>query len=110
MLACSAVLVLLRVVACYIPPEQYRHEQITSMQAAFSRFGSQGLEGTVLRQDLPNFLQFVVASMNSRVLPNDQVLSRSVDLTKQLMAQLPADVSLLPRALTKPQGCEWRLL
>lgn len=91
MIACCE----LRLATGYIPPEQFRHEQITSMQSAFSRFSAQGLEGAIAKHDLPDFLQFVVGSMNSRVLPEEQALSRGADLSAQLMAQLPSDVSPL---------------
>jgi hypothetical protein len=91
-----ALAVALQLVASYIPPEQYRHEQISSLQSAFSRFGTQGLDGAIAKQDLPDFLRFVAASMNSPSLPQEQVQDRSAELSKQLMAQLPADVSRTP--------------
>ena len=93
----AASLVLLLV--AYIPPEQYRHEQITAMQSAFSRYGAQGLDGAIDKQDLQEFLRYVVGSMNSAAVPQDQVAARSADLSMQLLAQLPpevCDARLLP--------------
>ena len=85
MLLCAAAAILLR----YIPPQQYRHEQLTAMQAAFSRFGaSQG--GMLDKQDLPDFLLFVVKAMNSAAMPQDQVVARSSELAQKLVQQLPA--------------------
>lgn len=77
--------------AAYIPPEQYRHEQLTAMQAAFSRFGGHGDAPTesIAQQDIPDFLRYVVASMNSAALPEAQIISRSTELTQQLMPHLP---------------------
>lgn len=72
----------------YIPPEQHRHEQLTAMQAAFTRF-SGGPEGSVDRQDLPNFVRFVVKAMNSPGVPPEQVIARSTELTQKLMEVMP---------------------
>ena len=91
--------------AGYIPPETYRHEQLTAMQAAFSRFGAQGLQGTIAKEGLANFLRFVVSSMNSAAVPQEQVLERSSELTRQLMPHLPDAVRnrALPIALPVAQ-------
>ena len=59
--ACAALLL------SYVPPEAYRHEQLTAMQAAFSRFGAQGPSGALARRELPDFLRFVVGSMLSLI-------------------------------------------
>ena len=72
-----------------LPSEQYRHEQLSAMQAAFSRFGAAN-GGTLDRQELPDFLRFVVASMNSPAVPAEQVIARSTELTQQLMAHIPS--------------------
>ena len=60
------------------------------MAGAFSRFGGQGLAGSVDAQELPNFLRYVVSSMASPAAPQDQVVARSSELTEQLMRYLPA--------------------
>lgn len=73
-----------------LPPEQFRHEQLASMQAAFSRFGSQGPEGAIDKANLGDFLHFVVRSMNSAAVPREQIARRSAELTQKLMQQLPA--------------------
>jgi hypothetical protein len=78
----------------YMPPEQYRHEQLTAMQAAFSRFSGTDASGTLERQDLPDFLRFVVTAMNSAAMPKEQVIERSTELTSQLMKHLPDSSSL----------------
>ena len=62
---------------------------LSTMQAAFSRFNSQGLDGRIERAELPGFLRYVVASMNSPAAPQEQVVARSSELTKQLMQNLP---------------------
>ena len=49
MLACAALLL------SYVPPEAYRHEQLTAMQAAFSRFGAQGPSGALARRERSSF-------------------------------------------------------
>ena len=75
-------------VSSYVPPAEHRHEQLSAMRAAFSRFGA-AEGGGIDRQDLPDFLRFVVASMNSAAIPPEQVISRSTELTQQLMSHLP---------------------
>ena len=62
------------------------------MAGAFSRFGGQGLAGSVDAQELPDFLRYVVASMASPAAAQDQVAARSSELTEQLMQHLPAGV------------------
>jgi hypothetical protein len=64
-------------------------DQLSTMQAAFSRFRAQGLGGHIERAELPSFLQYVVASMNSPAAPQEQVTARSSELTQQLMQHLP---------------------
>merc|ERR1739848_729772 len=60
------------------------------MTAAFSRFNDgQGVSSVLERRDLPNFLRFVVTSMNSAALGQDEIIARSSDLTKRLMDHLP---------------------
>ena len=90
----KSVLVLLGVLCSratsLIPPEQYRHEQLTAMQAAFSRFGGAN-DGTLDRKDLPDFLRFVVAAMNSAAVPAEQVITRSTELTQKLISHLPPE-------------------
>ena len=88
----TAIMLLVARAAAYIPPEQHRHEQLTSMQAAFSRF-SGGPEGSVDRQDLPNFVRFVIEAMNSPGVPPDQVIARSTELAQKLMGELPAQAT-----------------
>ena len=75
-----------------VPPEQHRHSELQAMAGAFSRFGGQGVAGAVEKEELPNFLRYVVASMNSASVPQEQVIARSSELTKQLMSFLPAGV------------------
>lgn len=75
-----------------VPPEQHRHAELQAMAGAFSRFGGQGVAGAVEKEELPNFLRYVVASMNSAAMPQEQVVARSSELTKQLMSFLPAGV------------------
>lgn len=58
------------------------------MRSAFSRF-SAAEGGSIDRQDLPDFLRFVVSSMNSAAVPPEQVIARSTELTQQLMEHLP---------------------
>lgn len=94
LLLLSSALMLPPQAAAYTPPEQYRHEQLTAMQAAFSRFGGTEERGTLDRRDLPNFLRFVVTAMNSAALPKDQVIERSTELTSRLMQHLPDSPSL----------------
>ena len=80
--------------------EHLRHQEVTAMAGAFSRFGGQGLAGSVDAQELPNFLRYVVSSMASPAAPQDQVVARSSELTEQLMRYLPAGVCgrhLLPK-------------
>lgn len=79
-----------RVTNALIPAEQLRHEQLTATQAAFSRFSADGIGGTIDRQDLPNFLRYVVASMNTAMLPQQELSARSSELTQQLIDHLPA--------------------
>lgn len=73
---------------CHIPAEQHRHEQLTAMQAAFSRFNG-GISGTVDTQDLPNFLRYVVASMQPAAMDQQELISRSSELTTRLTDHLP---------------------
>ena len=80
----SASLLLL----AYLPPEQYRHEQLAAMRAAFSRFGAAD-DGALNREDLPDFLRFVITAMNSAATPPEQVVARSTELTQQLVSRLP---------------------
>ena len=80
--------------------EHHRHQEATAMAGAFSRFGGQGLAGSVGVQELPNFLRYVVSSMASPAAPQDQVVARSSELTKELMQHLPSGVCgrhLLPK-------------
>ena len=57
-----------------LPSEQYRHEQLSAMQAAFSRFGAAN-GGTLDRQELPDFLQNCMhRSMNSPAVPQSRSL------------------------------------
>ena len=88
-------LLLLAVGGCdgYVPPAQHRHEQLTAMEAAFSRFSTEGVSGSVDRQDLPNFLRNVIASMSSPGITQDELIARSTRLTTQLMEKLPAEKS-----------------
>ena len=72
--------------------EHLRHQEVTAMAGAFSRFGGQGLAGSVDAQELPNFLRYVVSSMASPAAPQDQVVARSSELTEQLMQHLPSGV------------------
>jgi len=78
--------------------EQHRHEQLTAMQAAFSRFGSQGAGGALARQDVPNFLRYVVSTMNSVELPQNEFIARSSELTRQLVEYLPPQATQLTLA------------
>ena len=80
----------LAMAGAYIPHEQQRHDQLSAMSAAFSRFGA-AEGGTLARRDLPDFLRFVVASMNSAAMPPDQVAQRSTELTQKLVAHLPSE-------------------
>ena len=82
-LACAALI--------YVPPEAYRHEQLTAMQAAFSRFGAQGPSGALARRELPDFLRFVVGAMNSAAVPREQVDAKAAELSERLLRQLPAE-------------------
>ena len=61
------------------------NNELGAMQAAFSRFNSQGVGGHIERAELPSFLRYVVTSMNSPAAPQEQVIARSSELTKQLM-------------------------
>mmetsp|Transcript_27747 Transcript_27747/g.67285 ORF Transcript_27747/g.67285 Transcript_27747/m.67285 type:complete len:191 (+) Transcript_27747:2-574(+) len=49
----------------YVPPEQHVHEQLVAMQSGFSRFGEQGLQGAISREELPRLLRFVFESTRS---------------------------------------------
>ena len=89
----GALLLLFCHATAYIPPEEYRHEQLSAMQAAFSRFSSGGPEGSVERADLPNFVRFVFTAMNSAGVPQEKVVARSTELTQKLMKQLPASAT-----------------
>ena len=73
----------------YLPPEQHRHDQLTAMQAAFSRFSGGGADGSIDRQELPDFVRFVVTAMNSQAVPPEQAIARSTELTQRLMGHLP---------------------
>ena len=72
--------------------DHHRHQEVTAMAGAFSRFGGQGLAGSVDAQELPDFLRYVVSSMASPAAAQDQVAARSSELTEQLMQHLPAGV------------------
>lgn len=63
-----------------------RQEQAAGLQAAFSRYGSQGLGkgGAIERNELPSFLQFVVASMGSRAQPKEQAIAARVPVIDAL--------------------------
>lgn len=80
-------------VVAYIPPENHRHEQLSAMHAAFSRFGAAGPGKMLDRQDLPDFLRFVVGAMNSPSIPPDKVVERSTELTHRLVSHLPEGAS-----------------
>ena len=71
-------------------PGQLRHQELTAMAGAFSRFGAQSVQGSVEKAELPNFLRYVVSSSASPSVPQEQVMARSSELTKQLMQHLPA--------------------
>ena len=90
---CCCVRVLLLTLAqaavAMLPSEQHRHDQLTAMQAAFSRMNAGGIGGTIERQDLPNFLRYVVASMTSSSLSQGELIARSSVLTQQLVERLP---------------------
>ena len=84
-------LLLLLAPQAYFPPEDIRHEHLLSMQAAFSRFSGSGPGGSVERQQLPNFVRFVVTNMHSASVPADQVVKKSTELTEKLARHLPRD-------------------
>ena len=79
--------------SAYLAPEEIRHEQLTAMQAAFSRFAGGGAEGSIERADLPNFVRFVFKAMNSPGVTPEQVVARSTELTQRLVKQLPQDAA-----------------
>ena len=83
MLAALPSLVLLAVAAA-------QQEQLRSMQAAFSRFGSQGVDGGIAEAEMPNFVRYVVESMNPHAEAHEGVLAHSSELTSRLVEQLPA--------------------
>ena len=87
--ACLCCALVARVANALIPPEQVRREQLTATQAAFSRFSADGIGGTIERQDLPNFLRYVVTSMSTSALPQAELSARSSELTQQLLGHLP---------------------
>ena len=72
-------------------PEAARHEQLGTMRAAFSRFGAQGVDGGIAEADLPNFLRYVVESMNPSAEAHEGVLAHSSELTSRLVEHLPAN-------------------
>ena len=72
--------------------DYHRHQEVTAMAGAFSRFGGQGLAGSVDAQELPDFLRYVVSSMASPAAAQDQVAARSSELTEQLLQHLPTGV------------------
>ena len=76
-----------------LPPDQFRHDQLTGMQSAFSRFGAQGVGGAIEMKDLPNFLRYVVSSMNSAELSPKDLSARATELTRQLLDQLPPNAA-----------------
>jgi hypothetical protein len=76
-------------------PDQFRHEQLTAMHAAFSRFNSQGALGAIDRSDLPSFLSYVVGSMEGARASPSEVSTRSAELTQQLSERLPPGKSTL---------------
>ena len=78
-----------------IPTEQQHHDQLTAMQAAFSRFNAEGIGGELDRQDLPNLLRHVVGSMNSELLSQSELSARSSELTQQVVQHLPAHAGRL---------------
>lgn len=77
----------------YIPPEQYLHEQITTMHSAFSRFNSQGRDAAIDKEELSDFLGFVVSSRASSVDSLEENAMRSKQLVDLIVAQLPSEVS-----------------
>ena len=90
-LALLLLLLALDTTRAYVPPEEYRHEQLVAMKAAFSRFGAAGPGNTLDKQDLPDFVRFVVGAMNSPAVPAEKVAERSSELTLKLMDHLPSD-------------------
>ena len=85
----AAVLALVFTSLAYIPPEQFRHEQLSAMQAAFSRFSGGDAEGSIERKYLPDFIRFVIKSMNTPGGSPEQVIARSSELTDRILGQLP---------------------
>ena len=86
-----AALLLLAVPPAFAQPEAARQAQLGAMQAAFSRFGTQGVDGAVEQADLPNFLRYVVESMNPHAEAHEGVLAHSSELTSRLVEHLPAN-------------------
>ena len=72
-------------------PSQQRHGQMMAVQAAFSRFSQQGVGGLIDRQDLPNFLQILIASMDPGTLPEKERIERNTKLTLKMVENLPPD-------------------
>ena len=89
----AASLALVFASLAYIPPDQFRHEQLGAMHAAFSRFSGGDAEGSIERKDLPDFVRFVITAMNSPGVPPEQVIARSTELMQRLMVQLPQGAS-----------------
>jgi len=84
-------------VNAYVPPDQHRHEQLTAMRAAFSRYESNGINAgkAVPKPELTSFLRYVVESMNSPSVQWEQVQipGTSADFTAKLLERLPAEAS-----------------
>lgn len=78
-----------------MPPEEYRDEQLTAMQAAFSRFATGGPSGSIAVTEFPNFVRFVLTAMNSAAVTKEQLIARSTELTMKLMSELPAGATHL---------------
>jgi hypothetical protein len=90
----SSALIAAALLLGHVPPEQFRHEQLTAVKAAFSRFVG-GDDGGVERRDLPEFVRYIVGSMNSQGLTAEQLSARSADLTRRLMVHLPQEAPRL---------------
>lgn len=86
-------LLLLGAAVSHTPLEQHRQEQLGAVQAAFSRFTAQGPDGAIPRLDLQEFVSYVVASMSSAAVPQDQATAQAAELTRRLRERLPPDAS-----------------
>ena len=79
--------------------DQYaRHEQLMAVQAAFTRFNGDGVAGTIERHDLPNFIRFVVASMNAAATPQNEIIEQSSVITRRFDDHLPSQASRISLA------------